>query len=81
MHDDNGCGFVGIGNSSSVQNLDISKVRAVMVMMIIVVKRIKSSRHEEVYGGQFRWAMSRQGRKLISYREVTDSNYEADEGR
>jgi energy-converting hydrogenase Eha subunit C len=43
------------GNTSSVRNLDVDKVGAadsltgaVMVMVIIVVERIKRSRHEEV---------------------------------
>ena len=49
MHDDDGCGFARASNSSRVRNLDVGKVGAVMVMVIIVVKRIRRSRREEVY--------------------------------
>ena len=59
VHDDDGCGFMRAGNSSSVWNLDVGKVGAVMVMVIIVIKRIRRSRHEEVYGGQFKQAINK----------------------
>ena len=50
------------GNSSSVRNLDIDKGGPVMVLMIIVVRRIRRSRHEEVYGSQFKWAINKSQR-------------------
>ena len=56
LHVDDGngwwCGFTAAGNTSSVRNLDIDKVGAVMVMVIIVVERVKRSRCEEVDEGQ-----------------------------
>jgi hypothetical protein len=42
------CRFAGAGNTSSVRNLDIDKVGAVIIMVIIVVERTKLSRREEV---------------------------------
>ena len=38
IHDDDGCGFAGAGDSSSLRNLDVDKGGAVMIMVIIVVK-------------------------------------------
>jgi hypothetical protein len=50
-----------------VQNLDVDKAgaadsltRAVMVMVIVVVERIKCSRHEEVDGGHSSNGLSNQ---------------------
>ena len=64
VHDDDGCGFAGAGNSSSVRNLEVGKVGAVTVMVIIVVNRIKHSRCEEVYGGQFERAINKSKRNV-----------------
>jgi hypothetical protein len=59
LHGDDGgwFRFAGAGHTSSVRNLDVDKVgaadsltRAVMVMVIIVVERVKRPRHEEVDG-------------------------------
>ena len=35
-----------------------------MVMAIIAVKRIKSLRHEDVYGGLFKWAINKSKRNV-----------------
>ena len=64
MHDDDGGGFARAGNSSSLRNLDVSKVGAVMVMVIIVIKRIRRSRCEEVHGGRFKWAINKSKRNV-----------------
>ena len=70
LHADYGNGgwreFAGVGNTSRVCNFDVEKVGAadsftwaVAVMVIIVVGRIKRSRHEEVVGGQLKWAVDK----------------------
>ena len=63
---DDGCGFAGACNSNSLWNLDVDKGGAVGLSwsVIIVVKRIGGSRREEVYGGQFKWAINKSKRNV-----------------
>lgn len=35
-----------------------------MIMIIIIVKRIRHSRHKKVYGGQFEWAINESKRNI-----------------
>lgn len=56
------CGFTGASNTSSVRNLDVNRVGAVMVMVIVVVERIKRSRREEVDRSKLKRAVDKSKR-------------------
>jgi hypothetical protein len=84
------CGFTGAGNTNSVRNLDVDKVGAadsltqvVMVIVIIVVERIKSSKREEVDAGQLKWAVDKSKRNVKAMRrQLEEGNpYSSDKSK
>ena len=53
---------MGASNTSSVRNLEVNRLGAVKVMMIVVVESIKCSRHEKVDGSKLKWAVDKSRR-------------------